>query len=145
MNSFQTVSLPYPIKSIIQESRQNPVGFLAFKEELMTNEELNTALYRKMYNEQAAFREQLLGMTPEEILSHAYEYVQREDILLSLEYRSLPDKQCRALLKSDTPLADVFAAWEKWETNHMDQIWAVLEAQANRMAREEFLQHREER
>ena len=111
----------------------------------MTNEELNTALYRKMYDEQAAFREQLLGMPPKETLSHAYEYTQREDILLSLEYSSLPDKQCRALLKSGTPLADVFAAWEKWETNHMDQIWAVLEAQANRMAREEFTKHREER
>ena len=79
----------------------------------MANEELNTALYRKMYDEQAAFREQLLGMTPKEILSHAYEYTQREDILLSMEYSSLPDKQCRALLKSDTPLADVYAAWEK--------------------------------
>ena len=111
----------------------------------MTNEELNTALYRKMYDEQAAFREQLLGMPPKEILSHAYEYTQREDILRALEYSSLPDKQCRALLKSDTPLADVFAAWEKWETNHMDQIWAVLEAQANRIAREEFTHHREER
>ena len=111
----------------------------------MTNEELNTALYRKMYDEQAAFREQLLGMPPKEILSRAYEYIQREDILLSLEYSSLPDRQCRALLKSDTPLADVFSAWEKWETNHMDQIWAVLEAQANRMAREEFIQQREER
>ena len=99
----------------------------------MTNEELNTALYRKMYDEQAAFREQLLGMPPKEILSHAYEYTQREAILIALEYSSLP------------PLADVFAAWEKWETNHMDQVWAVLEAQANRMAREEFIHNREER
>lgn len=111
----------------------------------MTNVELNTTLYKKIYEEQAAFREQLLGMPPEEILSHAYEYTQREDILLSLEYSNLPDKQCRALLKSDTPLADIYTVWEKWETNHMDQIWAVLEAQANRMAREEFIHNREER
>ena len=36
----------------------------------MTNEELNTALYKKMNDEQAAFRKQLLRMTPEEILFH---------------------------------------------------------------------------
>ena len=52
----------------------------------MTNEELNTAVYQKLYAEQDAFRNQLLAMPPEEILSHAYEYVQREDLLLSLEY-----------------------------------------------------------
>ena len=32
----------------------------------------------------------------------------REDLLLSLEYNDLSEKQCRALLKSKTPLADLF-------------------------------------
>ena len=85
----------------------------------MTNEELNTALYQKMFAEQAQYRDQILTMTPQQILDQAYEYVCREDILLSLEYNDLSNKQAEALMKSDTPLADIF---RKWETGHMREI-----------------------
>ena len=70
----------------------------------MTNEELNTRLYEKMFAEQEQFRDWLLSQPPEEILNHAYEYTVREDILMSLEYHDLPDAQARALLKSPSPL-----------------------------------------
>lgn len=69
----------------------------------MTNEELNTALYEKMFAEQETYRAWLLSQPPEEILNHAYEYTMREDILMSLEYHDLPDAQARALLKSPSP------------------------------------------
>ena len=92
----------------------------------MTNEELNTALYAKMFAEQEAYRAWLLFQAPEEILNHSYEYTVREDILLSLEYHDLTDAQARALLKSPSPLADVFADWENKETGHMDDILSVL-------------------
>ena len=36
----------------------------------MTNEQLNTALYEKMFAEQEKFRKWLLGQPPEEILNH---------------------------------------------------------------------------
>lgn len=75
----------------------------------MTNEELNTALYEKMFSEQETYWAWLLAQPPEEILNHTYEYTVREDILMSLEYNSLPNTQVRALLKSPSPLADVFA------------------------------------
>ena len=39
----------------------------------MTNEELNTRLYQKMFSEQEAYREWLLSQMPEEILNHTYE------------------------------------------------------------------------
>ena len=52
----------------------------------MTNEELNTRLYEKMFAEQEQFRDWLLSQPPAEILNHAYEYTVREDILMSLEY-----------------------------------------------------------
>ena len=74
----------------------------------MTNEELNTALYEKMFSEQETYRAWLLAQPPEEILNHTYEYTVREDILMSLEYNSLPNTQVQALLKSPSPLADVF-------------------------------------
>ena len=92
----------------------------------MTNEELNTALYEKMFSEQETYRAWLLTQPPEEILNHTYEYTVREDILMSLEYNSLPNTQVRALLKSPSPLADVFAAWEDRETSYMEKIWQTV-------------------
>lgn len=88
----------------------------------MTNAELNTALYHKMFAEQERYKAYLLTVSPHEVLQQAYEYVCREDILLSLEYNDLTDAQAKALLKSDTPLADMFAKWESWETSHMDDV-----------------------
>ncbi len=41
----------------------------------MTNEELNTALYQKMFAEQGTYRAWLLQQPPEEILKHTYEDV----------------------------------------------------------------------
>ena len=62
----------------------------------MTNEELNTRLYEKMFAEQEQFRDWLLSQPAAEILNHAYEYTVREDILMSLEYHDLEDSQARA-------------------------------------------------
>ena len=70
----------------------------------MTNEELNTALYKKVFAEQEKYREWLLSQPPNEILNHCYEYTVREDIVLALEEYDLSDKQCKALLKSPVPL-----------------------------------------
>ncbi len=63
-------------------------------------------------------------------MNHTYEYTVREDILMSLEFHDLPDGQARALLKSPSPLADVFADWENKETDYMDSIWQTVEERA---------------
>lgn len=96
----------------------------------MTNEQLNTALYQKMFAEQETYRAWLLSQPPAEIQNHAYEYTVREDILLALEYHNLPDAQARALLKSPSPLSDVFEDWQDRETGHMDDIWQTVEDRA---------------
>ena len=93
----------------------------------MTNEELNTALYRKVFAEQEKYREWLLSpatrRNPEPLLRvHG-----TEDIVLALEEYDLSDKQCKALLKSPCPLADVFKDFEKRETGHMDIIRDTIE------------------
>ena len=95
----------------------------------MTNEELNTALYKKVFAEREKYREWLLSQPPNEILNHCYEYTVREDIVLALEEYDLSDKQCKALLKSPNPLADVFRDFEKRETDHMD--YGLIICQAN--------------
>ena len=103
----------------------------------MTNEERNTALYQKMFAEQEKFRDWLKGQSPEEILNHAYEYTVREDILLSLEYHDLSDAQADALMKSLSPLADVFQDFEKLETSHMETVWDCLEGRADTLLEEQ--------
>ena len=55
----------------------------------MTNEELNTALYKKMFAEQEQFKDWLLTQPPEKILDRSHEYSVREDFLLALEYDDL--------------------------------------------------------
>lgn len=104
---------------------------------MMTNEERNTALYQKMFAEQEKFRDWLKGHSPEEILNHAYEYTVREDILLSLEYHDLSDAQADALMKSPSPLADVFRDFEKLETGHMETVWDCLESRADTLLEEQ--------
>lgn len=96
----------------------------------MTNEELNTRLYEKMFAEQEQFRDWLLSQPTAEILNHAYEYTVREDILMSLEYHDLEDSQARALLKSDKPLKQIFERWENQETSYMDTVWDTVQEQA---------------
>ncbi|MDD3228243.1 MAG: DUF3849 domain-containing protein [Oscillospiraceae bacterium] len=97
----------------------------------MTNEQLNTKLYEKMFEEQEKYRGWLLGQPPEEILNHTYEYTIREDILMSLEYHDLTDAQASALLKSPDAMSDIFKEFENRETEHMDTVWDCLTKRAD--------------
>ncbi len=79
-------------------------------------QQANQALYNKMRAAQGAYRDWLFKQPPEEILNHAYEYVVREDILLSMEYRDIGYPQAKALLKLADPVSDIFKDFEKLET-----------------------------
>lgn len=111
----------------------------------MTNEELNTALYEKMFAEQGKFKDWLLSQPPEEILNHTYEYTIREDILMALEYHDLPDAQAKAMLKSPCPLADVFKDWEEKDTGYMDDIWQTVEDRAKAEVQKQQKKEQKER
>ena len=112
----------------------------------MTNIMLNTQLYQKMFAEQEQFKAELMQLPPGEILKQAYEYVCREDILPSLEYNDLLPRQAKALLKSPTPLADVFKKWDSWEDNHhMENIWNAVEARADEVVRADFIAQKDAR
>jgi hypothetical protein len=97
----------------------------------MNANQLNQALYDKMAAEQKSYRVWLMGQPPAEILSHAYAYSIREDILMEMESIELTPAQARALLKSRNPLADVYKEWQNTETHHMDDIRDVLENRAD--------------
>lgn len=99
----------------------------------MTLEQLNTALYEKIYAEQQEFISSLKTMTPDNIIQYAYELVIREDILLSLEENNLDIRRCKALLKEKKPLDKLFLAWEKHEGDHMNEIRDCIENKANEL------------
>ena len=108
----------------------------------MSQEELITQFYEKMLEEQKRFTEDLLSLPPREILDKAFEYTVREDIVLAMEDANLSSKQCKALMKSETPLADVFSRFQDRETSYMDTVRNTLESQANEIMREEFKKSR---
>ena len=108
----------------------------------MTNEQLNTALYQKMFAEQEKFEDWLLSQSPREILNHAYEYTMREDILLSLEYNDLTSDQAAALLSSPSPLDDLYHQYEKMETSHMEEIWSCFENRAEQVKAAQAVQEK---
>ena len=97
----------------------------------MTSEELNTAIYEKMAAEQNAYRDRLLTLPPDEILQHAYEYAVRQDILFAMEDLELQPEQCRALLKSPSPVADILKDFE--ELGYMGTILDCIEGRAAKM------------
>lgn len=103
----------------------------------MNREELNTALCEKMAAEQSTFRDWLKSQSAEVVLDHAYEYSMREDIVMEMEELELTETQAKALLKSPSPLADVYKAWENTETTHMDDVRSVIENRADDVVRDE--------
>ena len=97
----------------------------------MTNEELNAAVYEKMDAEQTEFIGWLLKLSPEEMLEHSFTYTVRQDILITMEHNVLTDEQAEALLRSETPLADVYKEFQKQETGYMDVVRDCIVARAN--------------
>ena len=103
----------------------------AHTENTEVKEELNSELYNRMFEEQEHYRNWLLSLPPEEILFHAFSYSVREDILMTQEENNFSIEKCKALLESPTPLADMKRAYDKTETNYMDDIRSIMENHAN--------------
>ena len=103
---------------------------------MKTAEQLNEELLERMSAEQEAFKKKLLDMPPLEILQNAYEFIIREDILLAVEENGLSAEQSRILLKSKTPLSEVYKSWEDHEGHHMEEIIDVIEEHADEKIRE---------
>lgn len=103
----------------------------------MNERDYCSELYDKMKAEQDHYRDWLLSQKPSEILNHTYEYTMREDIVMAMEDLELSPKQAKALLKSPTPLADVYREFEGRETEHMDTIRDSIESRAKLVIKRE--------
>ena len=103
-----------------------------------TAEELNAELYEKVSAEFEEYKDNLLMMSPEQMLEHAYAYAVRSDIVIAIECGSILARQAQALLKADNTLDEIFSKWEDFEKNHMETIRAAIECKANQISREEY-------
>lgn len=106
-------------------------------EKVMTVEELNTKLYQRMSVEFEKFKNWLLEQPPEEILHQSYDYTVYEDILFSLEYDDLSRERCCALLKSKSPLYDIYREYDKRDSSRMDEIKDTIICRADSVIRRE--------
>lgn len=97
----------------------------------MTTEELNQALYDKVNEEMKQYAAWLLKQPPADILSNAAPYIVKYDIVSALETIDLSDEQARALLQSDTPLDDLYNAFDSDEVSVMDAITDAIESHAD--------------
>ena len=72
-----------------------------------TAEELNAELYEKVSAEFEEYKDNLLMMSPEQMLEHAYAYAVRSDIVIAIECGSIHARQAQALLKADNTLDEI--------------------------------------
>jgi len=105
----------------------------------MTNEELNTALYKKMEAELKEYKRKLRNESPTTIMNSAYELVLKEDIVYAMEYYDLSDQQAKALLNLERPLKDITENYKSCEDGYMDIIYARIENRANALIAEQAL------
>lgn len=73
----------------------------------------------------------LLKQPPADILSNAAPYIVKYDIVSALENIDLSDEQARALLQSDTPLDDLYNAFDSDEVSVLDAITDAIENHAD--------------
>ena len=88
-------------------------------------------LYEKLCQEQAAFRDELLALPPEQILYKAWEYLVREDILLAMEYNELDDVHAQALLELPDTMSDLCDMVKEKDSRQQETIWHEIEERAN--------------
>lgn len=120
--------------------RRNLVGFfmpenmkgMIFMEQ---RNELKDLLYEKMSKEQDNFIEKLKHLSPEEIISKAYEKIMRDDILMLFDDDFLDTKQMKALLKLEYPLSACYDEWLKNDCTYMDMLRDTVDDFSENLAR----------
>ena len=112
---------------------------------LITNDGRKLALDQRLMNDILPDSEtSKVGACAENVFDIWQRTADRKSTQMALEEYDLSDKQCKALLKSPSPLADVFKDFEKRETDHMDNIRDTIECRANAVIRADFLRDRRE-
>lgn len=124
---------PIIINFACQWVMENEKNKESFKPQIEKKKSPGDLLFEKMSAEQDKYRDWLLGQSPAEVLNHTYEYTIREDILCFIKGNDLSDKQANALLKSASPLADIYKDFDKRDYSFMNEIRDTVESKANQI------------
>ena len=110
----------------------------------MQNEKdvLLAELREKMEREMKQYEVKLLAMPPEKILEEAYHYTIYREIFCLLEESDLNARQLRALLKSENPMAEIYARWLDTEISFSEEVRSVIRMEANAVIHAEMLLRR---
>ena len=88
---------------------------------MSTKDELETKLYEKMSQENAAFLAEMKMKSPDEIISRAYEIACRDNLLILFEDEtSLSERQLTVLNEFEHPLSQLYTDWLSRDTDEMD-------------------------
>ncbi len=82
----------------------------------------NELLYDKVSDELRNFLNELEKLLPKEIISHSYEKVFKEDIVMCFESIELDDSDAKALYKMDNPLDFIYGEWLHCDRSYMDML-----------------------
>lgn len=94
--------------------------------------ELKAQLIKNMQAELDKLKEDLLNISSQEILSRAYEYAMKTEIIYAAHDADLNNYQIKALLKHPSPLNDVYSKYLKHdETSLSDELANCLVEEAN--------------
>lgn len=97
-------------------------------------ETLIDKLSAKMEAELDRYKDYLATLSDYEIMDHAYELTVKKDIIYALDsvYCNLTPERCHALLKSRTPLDDVYKDFCKKDVSWIDDISETIEERADK-------------
>lgn len=99
----------------------------------MTTERNSRALYEKMEQELEDFYAGLKTMSPEDIISHSYEKVMKDDFLMLFgEYDELTEEMVKKLLEKEKPLDFVYQEWLGADYGYMDTLQEFLRCDVSR-------------
>lgn len=97
---------------------------------------LKNLLLDKARKEQDSYIEQMKAKPPDKIIQKAYEITMRDDILVTLEYANLSDKQLAALLKTDYPVSACFNEWQDRDCSYMEDLSDTVNQYAEKLVKE---------
>ena len=97
----------------------------------MGETDYNAQLYEKMKAEHDKYRDWLLTQEPAEILNHTYQFTVQENIVMRMKDFELEPKQAKALLRSPSPLSDVYKEfcrrYDIYEEEIVDRIFTLAD------------------
>ncbi|MBR6800851.1 MAG: DUF3848 domain-containing protein [Eubacteriaceae bacterium] len=85
-------------------------------------DQLLDKLYDLIENEQRELKDELRILSPDEIISRAYEIATKEDIAMMLECEELDVSQLKVLVKEKYPLDSIYSEWLKRDYSHMEYL-----------------------